>query len=268
MDETTPAAPPLPQPRKLGDLLSTSLDLTFNGFWDYAAILLAGLAPGSVLVGAALVLTGFSDREGIKGALLSGQYLGVGAVLLAGLFAKLLDALATLAVIISLNARDRGEALGLGECYSRAAERLWSFLWTELLVGLWVIAGLICFIIPGIVMAIRYSLTQLVVVLDGRSGSEALGRSRAIIIPHMGKVFGNFLVVGILAGVIVFFVIIGLSLGVHFIPGHGGAVFEQAYAFIAKLAERLIGVWALALSVLLYKDLSALHPMPEPAPEP
>ena len=69
------------QPRKLGQLLSDSLNLTLTGFWNYVAIIAASLIP-YVLISLALGRTDIWDRELMKQAMMTGQWAQVLGVFL------------------------------------------------------------------------------------------------------------------------------------------------------------------------------------------
>jgi hypothetical protein len=56
---------------------------------------------------------------------------------------------------------------------SHAAQRSFKFLTTRIGTGLIVFAGLIAFIIPGIVLALRFALIDAIVVLEGVEGANA-----------------------------------------------------------------------------------------------
>jgi hypothetical protein len=60
-----------------------------------------------------------------------------------------------------------------GESMSYAARKSFKLLGTRIGTGLIVLAGLIAFIVPGIILALRFALIDAIVVLEGVEGSTA-----------------------------------------------------------------------------------------------
>jgi hypothetical protein len=71
--------------------------------------------------------------------------------------------------------------------------------WTGFLALLAIYAGLILFIIPGIYIAILFSLSQHVVVLERLSGPAALGRSKRLVRQNRLKCLALLLFIGVLS---------------------------------------------------------------------
>lgn len=72
----------------------------------------------------------------------------------------------------------------LAEFYHRAYKKLINYIGTYLLYGMAVGAGIILFIIPGIIFAIWYSLAPYLVATEKLGAVEAMKRSREIIQPY------------------------------------------------------------------------------------
>ncbi len=52
----------------------------------------------------------------------------------------------------------KGQPVSIGEAFREAFDHLWSFLWLQIIVGVKTFLWALLFIIPGIIMAVRYSL--------------------------------------------------------------------------------------------------------------
>jgi hypothetical protein len=63
------------------------------------------------------------------------------------------------------------------QSYRFGFHRLGSVLLVSVLVGLAIIGGLILFIIPGIYIAVRLAVCIEALVVEGRRGTQAMGRS-------------------------------------------------------------------------------------------
>ena len=68
----------------------------------------------------------------------------------------------------------------MGESYRRALRRFVPIVLTSILQYLAIGVGFCLFIIPGIIFGLWFTLSEVVVVLEGTSGVEALKRSKAL----------------------------------------------------------------------------------------
>lgn len=74
-----------------------------------------------------------------------------------------------------------GEQPGAAEALGSALGRGVSMLWTGFLFYLVMFAGLLCFVIPGIIWFFNYVLSQVAVMVEGLSGQEAMKRSKKLV---------------------------------------------------------------------------------------
>lgn len=259
-----PGAPAAPAPRGLGTLLSDSLDMGFERIGSYVGVVALGVVPGLVLVGLAMNLLGFSGEASVKAAVEAGQYGEVAWLLGLSLIGLAFKGLAYIALSLMLIARADGRELGLADAFGESLSYLGPLLAAYALVGLWVLGGLILLIIPGVILAIRYSLTHWAVLIEHERGSAALARSRQIVVAHMGKVVGNLLVAGLLvalvSGTVIFGLYLALALAGLNSPGPQALVHNMILDLTRELVQGTVGVWSVAFAVLLYKDLAVLHP--------
>ena len=137
----------------------------------------------------------------------------------------------------------------VGSTYSFALSKLGSLLLVSILYGLAVIGGFILLIIPGIYFAVKFIFSTTTVVVEGRSGTDALKRSGALVKDYFWKVLGTYLLAAILVGIIggLLGYIIGLGLG--FLPDWlAGAVAQS-------ITQVLTTPFLTMVIVLLYFDL-------------
>ena len=87
-----------------------------------------------------------------------------------------------------------------------AATRSFKLLGTRIFSGLIVGLGLLCFVIPGIVMALRFAFIDAIVVLEDRSGVDAQARSTQLTQGKRWKILGTMTLT-----------VIGLSLAVFLV---------------------------------------------------
>jgi hypothetical protein len=80
------------------------------------------------------------------------------------------------AITRAVAAEVAGEDLGVERSYRFGFHRFWPVLLVSVLVGLAVVGGLILFILSGIWIAIRLSVSTQALVVKGRRPTEAMGR--------------------------------------------------------------------------------------------
>lgn len=97
----------------------------------------------------------------------------------------------------------------VGDTYSFALGKFGSLLLVSILYGLVVVGGFILLIIPGIYFAIKYIFSTTAVVVESRSGTDALKRSGALSKDFFWKILGTVvlttIIVFIVGGILGFF---------------------------------------------------------------
>ena len=91
-----------------------------------------------------------------------------------------------------------GQPVSLGEAFQFALGRFLPLLGTSILAGLGIILGLFLCCIPGIYLAIVWSMISQVIVMENLAGTEAIGRSKALVEGYFWRVFGILFLVGII----------------------------------------------------------------------
>lgn len=252
------------EPRALGQLLSDSIRMVKSRAGFFVQVLAIGLLPGYILSGIVGSATGISDKEGIKAAIMAGQWAGVGLMALSGIATAIFETMANIAVILSLDAQARYEEMDVKTAYAGSMNRFFPFFFANLRVTLWVLLGFILLIIPGVIWAIRYSMTTLAVLIENRDGKDALERSEQLMGRYMGKVIGNLLVVFCVTVLILIGANIVLSLGFGMVLGLDSSghslLAKLGQGYVEELVSETISVIVVAASVLLFRDLGATIP--------
>ena len=91
----------------------------------------------------------------------------------------------------------KGEA-SLGASIRFAASRLLSIWAVSIIVGIIVFLGILALIVPGIILAIMYSLALPVLLIEKKGVFESMSRSRQLVSHRWAKTFGTFLILGII----------------------------------------------------------------------
>jgi hypothetical protein len=90
--------------------------------------------------------------------------------------------------------------VSFADAFQFALSRFWSLLGTSLLVGIFVFLGTLACLIPGIYLAIAFSMASAVVIVENKAGMDAVSRSKRLVEGHFGRVLGILFLVGIING--------------------------------------------------------------------
>jgi hypothetical protein len=171
----------------------------------------------------------------------------VGAAgLVAGLAGLLMYLVLTGAITRAVAAEVAGQDPSLEQSYRFGFHRLGSVLLVSILVGLATIGGFILFIIPGIWIGVRLAVSVEALVVEGRRGTQAMGRSWELVGGHWWHAFGALVVAGLLTGVVN---------AVITTPFNNTGWFVQA--IVAAIATVITLPYGVLVGVLLYLDLRA-----------
>jgi hypothetical protein len=150
------------------------------------------------------------------------------------------------AITRAVAAEVAGEDPGVEQSYRFGFHRIWSVLLVSVLVGLATVGGLILLVIPGIYIGVRLAVSIEALVVEGRRGTQAMGRSWELVGGHWWHAFATLLVAWLLIGVVN---------AVITAPFSGTGWFVQAVA--AAVATVVTLPYGVLVGVLLYLDLRA-----------
>lgn len=241
-------------------LFSASWRLFAPGAGQSAIIVASALLPASLLMALSYWVTGLTTQEAVNLAAREGSWARALVVIFAGLVARLAAVLSYAALVYATDARRAGRPLTPREAYGFAAERFLPFLMTVALALLWICAGLLFFVIPGLLYAARYAFAHLACLLEPLQGKAALRRSHDLVRSDYKRALG-LLTAGTLVSVALDFsfsavvsVVMGLAEGLGAQPpGLPGGLIQR---FIVELFGGLVGAWLVAYSLLLYRSLA------------
>jgi hypothetical protein len=168
------------------------------------------------------------------------------AGLVAALAGVVMFLVLTGAITRAVAAEVAGEDPSVEQSYRFGFHRLGSVLLVSVLVGLATIGGLILLIIPGIYIGVRLAVSIEALVVEGRRGTQAMGRSWELVGGHWWHAFGTLVVAGLLTGVVN---------AVITTPFNNTSWFVQGVA--AAVATVVTLPYGVLVGVLLYLDLRA-----------
>ena len=248
MSETIgqPGDPAPPRPLGIGEILSTALQL-YRRHWrtllTIAAVVVVPITLLHYLLGDLVRTQGETTRNGVVET--ATWSVGI-AGLVAALAGILMYLVLTGAITRAVAAEVAGQDPSVEQSYRFGFHRLGSVLLVSVLVGLATIGGLILFIIPGIYIGIRLCVSIEALVVEGRRGTEAMGRSWGLVGGHWWHAFGTVVVGGLLTGIVN---------AVITAPFNSTGWFVQAIA--AAVATVITMPYGVLVGVLLYLDLRA-----------
>ena len=241
-----PGGAALPRPMGIGEILSTAFQLYKRHWRTLLAIAAVVVVPFTLLQ----YLLG--DQVRTRGEVTSNGVVetatwAVGiAGLVAALAAVVMFLVLTGAITRAVAAEVAGEDPSVEQSYRFGFHRFWSVLLVSVLVGLAIIGGLILFIIPGIYIGVRLAVSIEALVVEGRRGRQAMGRSWELVGGHWWHAFGTLVVGGLLTGVV------NAVITAPF--GNAGWFVQAVAAAVATVVTLPYGV---LVGVLLYLDLRA-----------
>jgi hypothetical protein len=205
MSETIgqPSEAALPRPLGIGEILRTAFQL-YRRYWrtllTIAAVVVVPITLLQYLFGDLVRTQGETTRNGVVVETASWS-VGI-AGLVAALAGILMYLILTGAITRAVAAEVAGQDPSVEQSYRFGFHRLGSVLVVSVLVGLAIVGGLILFIIPGIYIGIRLCVSIEALVVEGRRGTEAMGRSWGLVGGHWWHAFGTVVVGGLLTGIV------------------------------------------------------------------
>jgi hypothetical protein len=242
-----PGGAALPRPMGIGEILSTAFQL-YQRHWRtlvaIAAVVVVPLTLLQYLLGDQVRAQG---EEVANGVVIETATWAVGvAGLVTALAGLLMFLVLTGAITRAVAAEVAGQDPSLEQSYRFGFHRIWSVLLVSVLVGLATVGGLILFIIPGIYIGVRLAVSIEALVVEGRRGTQAMGRSWELVGGHWWHALGTLVVA---------WLIIAVVNSVLTLPFGETGWFVQGV--VAALATVITLPYGVLVGVLLYLDLRA-----------
>jgi hypothetical protein len=177
-------------------------------------------------------------------------------VVLSGLVSWILNSIVY--GIATKNASDHLETgtSNLGASFSYTLSKLPWLLPAQLVVGILVVAGMLLFIVPGVIIAIMFSLVIPAIIIEQKGIFESLGRSRLLVSQRWANTFVILLIAGI---------IVGFPLGVvNAVVSYLSVPLIVSSLVTNVAAAFLAPIFPIALTCLYYSMLARENPPPPP----
>ena len=146
-----------------------------------------------------------------------------------------------------------GRAVDPGASLRFGLKRVGSVIWVSVLAGLGIFVGLLLLVVPGVYLAVAWSIAIPVLLGENLRGRAALSRSRALVRgrfwPCAGVLFLSFLLAGIVA-LAIEFVVLGI-MG----SSENDTVIFFTQGISSLISSTLVLPFQVAVTTVLYIDL-------------
>lgn len=186
--------------------------------WLYAPLVVFGLLIGIVVI-TLLIVSPAILSSAAKFLITDLPFLpsGIWLILSIAILAAIIFYLAYLifSFVVSfaliLHTHQIDQDLSVKELFKQSYKKVYGGIWVQILAGLIILAGYLLFIVPGIILSIKYSLALYAYLIEGKKGRSALKRSAELTNGYCWSILRRYL--------IWFYLIIGRMLVIMFIPG-------------------------------------------------
>jgi hypothetical protein len=219
MAQTPPPPPPPPpggaaggtyfQPRGIGEILGAAFDLYKRHWAAFIQIVAIVVVPLTLIQ--YFLRDQLTDDTNVVVNQTTGQitvtggtsfWVGTVGGLLVSLIGVLIWQVLTGAISRAAAGSLVGEVVTPSNAFSFGFNRLWSIILIGILVALIVTGGLILLIIPGIIFAVKLSVSIPALVVENRRGTAAIGRSWNLTTGHFWHVFGTWIIAYIITWIV------------------------------------------------------------------
>ena len=143
----------------------------------------------------------------------------------------------------------------LAASFGFALTRARSLLWLVILTALLLVVAFLCLIVPGIYLAVAFTIVVPVLMAEDKRGTTALGRSRELISGCWWHVLGCLIVAAIAVGVGELVISLIANPLVNAISPHSITGFLIIDAVVNAVVSILFAPFAAAVPVVIYVDM-------------
>jgi hypothetical protein len=257
------------RPLRFSEIFDLVLSTSFKRFATFAALVLLVAVPVRA-VQVAILAAAVSNPDDITNRSAFASQTGdpTNGTVAVNLTTSLLGALAlvlgTAVCFKAASAGYLGTRAGWRSSFDSSRPQLGPVVWTAIIGGIGVLAGLIAFVLPGIWLGVAWSVAIPALLFERLGPMRALGRSFELVRGRWWPTFGVLVTIGLLAGILSAIVKTGsdalltTSLGNHVFLA---ALIDAAGGVAGNVVA--VPIQAVAVAVLYY-DLRARKESLEP----
>jgi hypothetical protein len=250
---TTPYAPQL-RPLSVGEQLDASFKVVRANFGVLATCVLVVALPLNILNTIVLAATrdnpfdlNAATNQVSDGTAVAGQ-------LLSALLSLVLTTLASAACFRAVSSAYLGEQATVRKSLTFAAGRVLPLIWLSILYAVGLVVPFLALFIPGVWLAVAWSIGYPALLAEDVRGSKALGRSYRLVRGRWWPTFGALLVMYLI--VLVISGILGLLLGATLVASLSNEAIAAVLTTIINTVSSLIALPLFAaMLTIIYYDL-------------
>jgi hypothetical protein len=248
----------------IGEILTQTFSLYSEKFIQFLIpFLVAGTITGLLTMGVSYVITipeilpPTATAEEVLNWLPGYLMALLSVTLLTGIIAWIIGHIAEgISIKLTSDTLEKGQA-NLQESFNYTMSRLLSLLAVSIITGVLIAIGMIALVIPGIILAIMFSLVVPVVMIERMGALESLSRSRFLVSNRWLKTFGLLLL---------FYVIIGI---VSMLVAVASMPFGLASSLVSGILTAFIQpILPIGLTLYYYSMIARVTPQEQPQPSP
>lgn len=242
------------------EIVNRSFGLYSTGFvYFFLPFLFAGIANGVFGWIVTSHLPSFPEPSTVPEETLRwlASHLGtiIGLLVLSGLVSWIVITVANgVAVKYTSDLLEKGEA-SLQESFNFAISRLPSLLAGGAITGILVFLGVLCLVVPGVIIAIMLALVVPVIIIEQKDALDSLGRSRRLTSNRWGKTF------------VLLFLVFVISVILGLVGNAIGDIFAPSKTFVSAIVSAFVQpIYPLSLTLLYYSMAAREGPLAPPSP--
>jgi uncharacterized membrane protein len=147
----------------------------------------------------------------------------------------------------------RGRPVMIGDAVRRGFARFWSIVGVSILVSLGIFVGLILFIIPGVILALRWAVALPACVVENLGPLASMRRSADLTKGHRWQILG--ITVLIIVVFIIAFIIIGVLVGLGVVAAPEGLGRLVLAGIVTVIVTGIITAYFNVVAAMIYHDL-------------
>lgn len=250
------------RPLGVGELLDVALKIWRRHFWTLARIVIVVVAPVEIVGSFVLTVltpqetvvveTEFGPRETFADGADAGAF--VAGALLAGILSGVAFLISSAAALRAVSVAYLGGEPDWRESLRLAGHRLGSLVWLATIAMFGLGIGFLFFVLPGIWLAVSWSVAFAVLVAEGRGGTGALRRSFQLVRGRWWPTFGTLFLAFVLQVIVEQIVAIPILVG-PLSDDSGGFGQFLGLSLTSIVSAALTTPFIAAVFVLLYFDL-------------
>jgi MFS family permease len=149
----------------------------------------------------------------------------------------------------------RGRPVQIGEAIRRGLSRFWAIVGLAILQWLGIFIGFLLFIVPGIMLFIRWSAALPACVVEGLGPLASMKRSAELTKGHRWKIFGVYAVLWLLGMILVAIIVAVIFALIGAVTAAGLSRGFGVGAVISLVLSAILTAYINIIQVMVYHDL-------------